>query len=198
MSFGPYRRIRSGSLFFFMPNWKRHKRSQQEPCSVIKHTNYVQKQRLQSVQMSDGFLFFVIAPLTLNSGAGVCVCMRVCVCVFADGCLLVWESVRHVLLLVYLVCGENVFIFWLFKAVFKMRNKCNTELQRLFSREWAVGGIGFLNLEDGGNAQHNNVFIIFNHLKFMILIYIDTDRRLIFLLYSLYFVLKWHRYIVLN
>lgn len=163
------------------------------------HQAHKLRTETETAVCTDVWWFFVFCNCTFNSkfrGWGVCLYARVCV--FADGCLLVWESVRHVLLPVYLVCGENVFIFWLFKAVFKMRNKCNTELQRLFSCEWAAGGIGFLNLEDGGNAQHNNVFIIFNHLKFMILIYIDTDRRLIFLLYSLYFILKWRRYIVLN
>lgn len=58
-------------------------KSQPDRCSVLKHTNYVWKHRLQSVQMS--FVVMVFAPLTLNSGAGVC--MYMCLSMYADGCL---------------------------------------------------------------------------------------------------------------
>ncbi len=87
-------------------NWKRHKRTQQESCSVVKHTNSVRKHRDCSLYRCQ---FFVIAPLTLNSGAGVCVCECVCVCrwvfgmrefssCFVAGLSCVWEKCIYILI----------------------------------------------------------------------------------------------------
>lgn len=86
-------------------NWKRHKRTQQESCSVVKHTNSVRKHRDCSLYRCQFF-----CNCTFNSKfRGWGVCLRVCVCLQMG----VWyERVLVMFCCRFILCVGKMYLYF--------------------------------------------------------------------------------------